>query len=216
MGIRGTILWAVIMAAQVGMAGGRALQEVQAEGSSLPVFVHDMAGLSDEVLSSAREEMARILSDAGIHIVWLDYPFRQSEDGQAGPGDGRPTGTIILRIVPATLDYLDKSALGFASLSGPEAVYATISYPRVQRCITRQVISTASAGQVLGHAMAHEVGHILLGVGSHSDNGLMRPKWDERVLDELSKGILGFSRDEARRIRDAVDRRTGHELAKKN
>lgn len=209
MGIKETVIWAVVMAAEVGLAAGRAQQGSQAEGRHLPIFVHDMAGVSDEVLSTAREEITRILSDAGVRIVWLGYPFQQSEDELVASGNGRPTGTIILRIVPATLDYVDRAALGLALLSGPEAVYGTISYPRVQRCIARQVISTASAGQVLGHAMAHEVGHLLLGVGSHSENGLMRPTWDERALNDVSRGILGFSGDEARRIQDAVDRRTG-------
>ncbi|HSB15585.1 MAG TPA: hypothetical protein VLE22_14095 [Bryobacteraceae bacterium] len=197
MGIKDTVIWAVVMAAEVGLAAGRAQQGSQAEGGPLPIFVHDMAGVPDEVLSTARGEMARILSDAGVRVAWLDS------------ANGRPAGTIILRIVPATLDYVDKAALGLALLSGPEAVYATISYPRVQRCIARQFISTASAGQVLGHAMAHEVGHILLGAGSHSENGLMRPTWDERALNDVSKGILGFSRDEARHIQGEVDRRTG-------
>jgi hypothetical protein len=30
----------------------------------------------------------------------------------------------------------------------------------------------------LGHAMAHEIGHLLIGVNSHSDQGLMRPEWN--------------------------------------
>ncbi len=161
-----------------------------------------MAGVPEEDLSTAREEVVRILSDAGVRVVWL------------GSANGRPASTIILRIVPATLDYVDKAALGLALLSGPEAVYATISYARVQRCVARQSTSTASAGQVLGHAMAHEVGHILLGVGAHSENGLMRPTWDSRVLNDASRGILGFSRDEARRIQDAVDRRTGGDVTR--
>ena len=197
MGIKGTIIWAVVMAAQVGVAAGRAQQDSRVEGGPLPIFVHDMAGVPEENLSTAREEMARILSDAGVRVVWL------------GSANGRPASTIILRIVPATLDYVEKGALGVALLSGPEAVYATISYPRVQRCVAHQTTSTASAGQVLGHAIAHEVGHILLGVGSHSENGLMRATWDDRALNDVSRGILGFSRDEARQIQEAVGRRTG-------
>lgn len=212
MGIKETVIWAVVMAVQVGTAVARGQRDGHADGVLLSVFVHDMAGIPARVLATATAEMERIMSGAGIRVVWLSYPFGQTEDGQESSGNGRPAGTIILRIVPATLDYVDKAALGVALLSGPEAVYATISYPRVQRCIARQVISTASAGQVLGHAMTHEVGHILLGVGSHSENGLMRPVWDDRALNDVSRGILGFSRDEARRIQGEVDRRTGSDV----
>jgi hypothetical protein len=32
----------------------------------------------------------------------------------------------------------------------------------------------------LGHIIAHEVGHLLIGANSHADEGLMRPNWNPR------------------------------------
>ena len=72
-------------------------------------------------------------------------------------------------------------------------------------------MSAAELDQLLGHAMAHELGHILLGTGSHAKTGLMQPGWGDSALDDISKGRLLFSSKDAARIRVAVARRAGGE-----
>jgi hypothetical protein len=46
---------------------------------------------------------------------------------------------------------------------------------------------------ILGHAMAHELGHLLLGTNSHSSDGLMRAQWNRGDLAEAARGNLLFS-----------------------
>ena len=65
----------------------------------------------------------------------------------------------------------------------------------------------ASQPQILGHALAHEIGHLLLGSNSHSPTGLMRAHWGQSDLKKASLELLRFSRDEVGRIRDAVSAR---------
>jgi hypothetical protein len=52
----------------------------------------------------------------------------------------------------------------------------------------------------LGHAMAHEIGHLLIGVNSHSDHGLMRPEWnpDERQVQTLTSSQVQTIRSRSR------------------
>ena len=50
--------------------------------------------------------------------------------------------------------------------------------------------------EVLGHAMAHELGHLLLGTG-HSSQGLMKGSWTSLDLQLASRGKLRFSPDQA-------------------
>jgi hypothetical protein len=45
---------------------------------------------------------------------------------------------------------------------------------------------------VLGHVIAHEIGHILLGSREHSGSGLMTLGWGLRKLQLASTGRLGF------------------------
>ena len=53
---------------------------------------------------------------------------------------------------------------------------------------------------VLAHAMAHEVGHLLLPHG-HSDTGLMRADWDADDLWSAANGELNFTAGQAESIR---------------
>ncbi|MCW5981004.1 MAG: hypothetical protein KIT09_23180 [Bryobacteraceae bacterium] len=133
-----------------------------------------------------------------------------SSRGGPSPAHPRPDGTIIARIAPAPLDYIDPSALGYALNGGDQGVYATVSLLRVRQCVANQTNSSANLEQVLGHAIAHELGHLLPGEQSHPRAGLMQAGWGHKVLDDISKGRLFFSDGEARRIREAVARRTRH------
>ena len=178
------------------------------------VFLHDFAGVPAGVLSSAKAEAARIFLRANVEIEWLDCSSKTDEAGKSNPCPARPPGTIMLRIVPARLDFVARAALGYALMSEQGSVYATISYTRMQECTKRQTKSAASLQQVLGHAMAHELGHILLGA-EHTATGLMRADWDASQLDDAAKGRLYFSRDEAKRIQDAVSRRMGDGAARR-
>jgi hypothetical protein len=59
----------------------------------------------------------------------------------------------------------------------------------------------ASVGRVLGHVMAHEVGHLLLGTKAHAAIGIMRPHWYGEQLGAISKGSLLFTAEQATLMR---------------
>jgi hypothetical protein len=54
-------------------------------------------------------------------------------------------------------------------------------------------------GILLGRAIAHEVGHLLLGSGYHSERGVMRAEWPDQMLSGTATD-WGFSTREAARI----------------
>jgi hypothetical protein len=56
---------------------------------------------------------------------------------------------------------------------------------------------------ILGRAMAHELGHILLGYNSHSSQGLMRPHFGRKDQSAESARYL-FEPTQAARLREAV------------
>jgi hypothetical protein len=58
-----------------------------------------------------------------------------------------------------------------------------------------------SKAQILGHAVAHEIGHLLMGTNSHSPHGLMREGWKVNDLREMSQRHLLFSKEEVERMR---------------
>jgi len=97
-------------------------------------------------------------------------------------------------------------ALGFA-LPCPEDLpgcYAEVFYQRVADWVSGAEIS---AYQLLGHAMAHEIGHLLLGQNSHSRDGIMRPQWNPNDLRVIARASLRFTPEQAERLRGACLRR---------
>ena len=85
-------------------------------------------------------------------------------------------------------------ALGESTISSVAGVpisgrFANVFYDRVKDISVRWGLYT---GEVLGDAIAHELGHLMLGA-AHSARGVMKATWDSRDLDLASRGKMGFS-----------------------
>jgi hypothetical protein len=57
--------------------------------------------------------------------------------------------------------------------------------------------------RLLGFAIAHEMGHLLLPAG-HSPSGIMRPDWNGDDLRHIASGSLQFTPAQANAIRAKV------------
>ena len=55
--------------------------------------------------------------------------------------------------------------------------------------------------------MAHEIGHLLLGVNAHQPYGIMRSAWKIGDFRAAERGELLFSEEQASKIRAEVARR---------
>lgn len=110
-----------------------------------------------------------------------------------------------LTISPATKFRFGPDTLGIAAQAeeGTQAS-ASVFHDRVEQLAKGWLVSPVV---VLGHAMAHEMGHLLLGVGSHSPSGLMREHWSGRDLTRAAEGNLLFSSRQAETIRAQVRER---------
>jgi len=88
-------------------------------------------------------------------------------------------------------------ALGTAAVGTRVAI---IPYPRVLELASN---GSATVGLVLGHVIAHELGHLLLQRATHSAAGLMRATLD---LQLAQQGRLLFTAAEGQAIRAAIAR----------
>jgi len=59
---------------------------------------------------------------------------------------------------------------------------------------------------VLGYALAHEIGHVLLRMDTHSDEGVMKARWNTSDFSWMQAHMLRFSDDDAEMMR----RNLGH------
>jgi hypothetical protein len=54
---------------------------------------------------------------------------------------------------------------------------------------------------MLGHAIAHEIGHVLLGTIDHSPSGIMKARWETADYRQAEMGLMKFTAREGEAIR---------------
>ena len=78
---------------------------------------------------------------------------------------------------------------------------AYVLYKRVEQLTGGNGVDLAN---VLAIAMAHELGHLLLPGGRHSQDGLMRPNWTKKDLQLAQRGRLFYRAEDGERLRSHV------------
>jgi hypothetical protein len=98
-------------------------------------------------------------------------------------------------------DLLGFTQRGEPGTDGIQCV--NIFYPMVEQLSERVQIDSH---QILGAAVAHEIGHLHLGTNSqaHSPTGIMRGVWSHREIELVRFGQLTFTREQGERIRSAM------------
>jgi hypothetical protein len=156
----------------------------------LVVRTYDNFGVTAEDMTHARAVAAAILRDAGLQAAWRDC--------SAGCADALGPGEVLLRIVAAP-DATVAQSLGCAliDLQLGSGTLATVYADRINELASRTGVKR---GTLLGRAVAHEIGHLLLGTSGHSPAGLMRALWSDRELQREVAADWSFSRDDVARI----------------
>jgi hypothetical protein len=163
----------------------------------ITMLVYNMANVPAVILDRAEQQASGIYRQNGIELEWKQCPC----DLALGPTD------VMLRIIPRL--FASNSAgfrsdhLGFAASSQQRGVLATIFYNRVED-LTRG----GDPSCILGHAIAHELGHLLLGQDAHSTTGLMQAHWTRDDLKLAARGCLQFTSEQAERLRAGVAARS--------
>jgi hypothetical protein len=174
---------------------------------SLTIKVYNQAHVEDAVLRKAKKEAGRIFGELGISTEWLDCPLTSDQLPNSPVCQQIGFAVLSLRIFPRLEPIrggFRKTNMGVALVEEQGRVYASVFYQRVVEVVESGRVST---GKVLGHAIAHGIGHLLLGSNSHSMAGLMKARWNEGDLKLLDIGRLHFSPKEGSVMRaDVVSR----------
>ena len=209
-GLAGSSLAIILMVAATSSAAKDAPGEVEPR-FQITVRVYNYAGVTSGTLLKAEEEGARIFRKAGVEATWIDCAASHSPEEQVPPCQiSLGAIAVNLKILPPSMAARVESSreeLGFALVSARagSASDAWVFYQRVEDAAASGV---ASASQILAYAMAHEIGHLLLGPDHHSPEGVMCARWNRKTLEDLGQGQMLFSRDQARLIRNQVQTRT--------
>jgi hypothetical protein len=110
---------------------------------------------------------------------------------------------LIVRIVGGLPAKAFTDALGYSYVdpfSGTGAL-ATVLADRIGRLADSLAID---AGTILGRAMAHEIGHLLLGSQAHSPLGVMRSFWLRQTFFEPGVDDWRFTPQQVTAMRAAA------------
>jgi len=183
-------------------------QEISDQGLRVTISMHNDAGVSAATLRGAELEASRVFRQSGIEVRWLNCPLPpqgpenpQSSESPRNPDECAASDFprhLQLRIAKRSLN-LNKFAMGISYLSADGVgCYADLFYQRVAEMHETSQVNMSS---ILGHGIAHEIGHLLLGTNSHSAIGIMRVRWERAELTSVSKGTLFFSAFQSRQMR---------------
>jgi hypothetical protein len=166
-------------------------QEVPADMPRVTVNVYNDAGVAGPILAEGRREATRIFQRAGVKIMWLDCS-RPEGESMDRPACRTPMNRshLAVRIVPWSSKSGD-AVFGIAFLSSDgEGAYSDVFYDSVKKLHEEWHTCTPI---LLGHVIAHEIGHLLLGTNAHSWMGIMRSQWQGEELQSIAMGKLLFT-----------------------
>ena len=173
---------------------------------TIVILVLNVNEVPAATLTFAEGRASRILSRAHVHLRW-----RQGHRALAVTGTGLTCAAPDVSVIEMAFEDPNspgelQGALGYAKPFAKDGVRMVIFY--------RRLSEDQRDPSVLGHIMAHEIGHMLLGTLEHDQSGVMKASWNEReIAGMLSGRVLVFSPAEADRIANRVAQRMPQLLA---
>jgi len=153
--------------------------------TEVTVRVYDNTGATDDERRPSLKIAASIVSAAAVELLWITCtePARlaMSTNKSACETPLAP-GELAVRIVRSgVVGTRGELPLGDATMNSQtgKGVLATIYIDRVNWMAEQAGVD---AGALLGRAIAHELGHLLMATGVHGSNGLMRPVWSQSEI----------------------------------
>ena len=148
----------------------------EAPDITISIHVYNYAAVSEKTLARAKEEAGRIFGNAGLTALWVDHALSAVDLRHPHHSTDSWDGTdYVLRLLTQSPETSSKNAMG-------EALSLDIANVFMNRVTEQAAAGELSASRMLGHAIAHEIGHLLLGDNSHSLGGIMVAPWSKQDL----------------------------------
>lgn len=203
-----TALTVGLMLAATAFGTPKSAQKGQAvSGGQITIRIRDYAQANPLVRQHAEEAAGNILREAGVATRWIDCPVGSSNTGDCSSPESPLI--FVVNLLPYSMSerlHQGGGVLGFSiEASGKDFGFiASVFYDVVKE---RAAEHQQDFGELLADAIAHELGHLLLGTHSHSGWSLMSAFWSGNQLRRASQGCLAFSDREAERIQAALSAR---------
>jgi hypothetical protein len=165
--------------------------------SDLAVQIVAAPGVNPAIVDAATATVIRIYQACGVRVLLNDgVPLN----------DGTAWRRIVIRL-SATNDLPvavgDSLVAGIAQRTGNEP--GRIGYVFYNAVSAMAIQHDLSVGTLLGYAMAHELGHLLLPLGAHGKAGVMRGNWDANDMKMIRLGRFAMAQHETVLIHHYLD-----------
>jgi hypothetical protein len=204
-----TIVWVGFASAP--LAGGPSPTALHV----IVVRTYNTFGLPTADLQAASRTVKRVLADVAIESRWRNCPIvNRGGSGADQCRDPLAENEVIVRLVGGVAPTPESAgALGYAFVDPvmKRGSLATIYADRIARLSKSLHVDR---GTLLGRAVAHEVGHLLLGSQDHAASGLMRGLWSTVTILENRHADWAFTREEGADMSARLDARQVRQAAR--
>ena len=169
---------------------------------SLLVRIYDNAGVLTSELAAALRTTHDILRRADLSVDWVQCRARRDGPVPAVCDQPLSSGDVVVRLIEGSdKETGERRALGYSLFdSNGVSGFATVYVDRVDWLARRAQYPRAP---VLGRAIAHEIGHLLLRSNAHTESGLMREVWTAEQVVRNRREDWTFSPDQGGDLRNA-------------
>ena len=156
-----------------------------------------------QTLMVARGYATRIYRGIGIDLHWKTS-CKTAEVNAPGTVSSPNLRTLGIRWSSHAPSQVGPSAYASAFLLQPTGIRVELYLDRILVLLHRLDPNTGAA--VLGHVLAHEIGHVLLQKEGHAQDGLMNAYWTTKDEEEMRTRLFRFQDEDAATIRDHLRR----------
>jgi hypothetical protein len=173
----------------------------------ITIHVDDYAGIDPGLLAETEAIAARILQEAGLRTQWSNCRFSTTERTCAATGGG--VTHLYIRLLPEAMAGKLAASTKILGMSLPisRGTFPVGAYVFSERVGVFAEQNRDLVPPLLGAAITHEVGHLLLAGNAHTVTGLMSAHWGPKERQDALMGVLTFSRRQSEQIRADVSQR---------
>jgi hypothetical protein len=149
---------------------------------------------TNKPVNSAELVASSIFKGAGISVEWR----------RRAPAS-EPAGAVAIHVTlsedPSPDTPPDTLAVSYPYAGTDKGI--TVFYKRL-----REIAGSAIPEQtLLGHVLAHEIGHVLECLDSHSPEGVMKARWNHKDFTRMQDAPLSFSREDMDFLHNGLEAR---------
>jgi len=162
------------------------------------IVLHDSSAASVELLAEASDLAIGVFRSAGIEVA-----MAKGEQTRGCTSNASDHFCVQVLLRPRHPEFAPgaRRSMGVALAADKNRAVVSVYLDAVTDVARRYGLPL---GRVLGIAIAHEIGHVMLPPPSHSPAGIMQPSWEGDDLRHAAGGDVAFTDRQGAMMRERL------------